>query len=723
MQLALTAGQMKNVDLYMMQTMGIPNIVLMENAARGVYEAIKSRREPCTVHVYCGVGNNGGDGLAAARILLANGYDVYVIVAGEPDKMTPDTLTNFAVFKELKDRAKCIKHISELNDFAIPDADVVVDALLGTGLTRRTEGLFADLIDEINSYEDADIVSVDIPSGVQADTGAVLGNAVKADITVTFQHPKVGLYIYPGKSCVGELQIAKIGIDEGCEELRRVKIGVYDCDEPDLWIRKRRPDANKGDFGRLLLIAGSEGMAGAAVMAAQGASRAGAGLVTAAAPKEVVKILQLSAPQATCAVLPDDNGKIANKSIFDIAKLIKGKTALAVGPGLGIGDGVKEITENLLCEYDITKVFDADAINALRGNQKIFNHKAGNVIITPHPAEFARIINRDVADVLAEPIILTTEFAKQYKVIVVLKGATTIIADPKGNARLVCGGSPGMAKGGSGDVLTGIIGGLAAQGKSALESALLGVIIAAAAGERAAERCGEYSMTPLDELDEIGGVMKKMESDGSHHTQHERRRPMHPGEPRISRPVKEESPQTAEIKEVQETKTEIKEEVKQKADLKVPTAEKTRREGKESAERAENSERAELKQKLKKPLFKSKQENNSERRQDPIQKRETAAHQRQELEETVIETNRPSRDESLKTIHGGKTAEQALAEIKAKEESEMQRASRGINEPASEGIREIKKETITEIIDMEDNGDDEPTPPKKPTSPTRRRIG
>ena len=729
MQLALTAGQMKNVDVYMMQTMGIPNIVLMENAARGVYEAVKSRKKPCTVHVYCGVGNNGGDGLAAARILLANGYDVYVIVAGEPDKMTPDTLTNFAIFKELKDRAKCIKHIGELNDFPIPEAEVVIDALLGTGLTRRTEGLFADLIEEINSYEDTDIISVDVPSGVQADTGAILGNAVKADVTITFQHPKVGLYIYPGKSCVGELQIAKIGIDEGCEELRRVKIGVYDCDEPDLWIRKRRPDANKGDFGRLLLIAGSEGMAGAAVMAAQGASRAGAGLVTAAAPKEVVKILQLSVPQATCAVLPDDNGKIANKSIFDIAKLIKGKTAVAVGPGLGGGDGVKEITENLLCEYEITKVFDADAINALRGNQKIFNHKAGNVIITPHPAEFARILNRDVADVLAEPIILATEFAKQYKVIVVLKGATTIIADPKGNARLVCGGTPGMAKGGSGDVLTGIIAGLAAQGKSALESALLGVIIAAAAGERAAERCGEYSMTPLDELNEIGAIMKKMETDSSHHQAHERRRPAEHQSSHSARPREEEVRQAVPVREVRETKTEVKEtrikdDIKQKTELKETTSEKKITEIREPEVREDNHEQLELKQKSKKNLFKPKQNNEvAKLPEENAKKQEAPVKQREELEETVIETHRPTKDESLKTIHGGKTAEQALAEIKAKEESEMQRASHGLNEPSSEGMREIKKESITEIIDLENNGSDEPTPPKKPTSPTRRRIG
>lgn len=691
---------MKNVDLYMMQTMGIPNIVLMENAARGVYEAVKSRREPCTVHVYCGVGNNGGDGLAAARILLANGYDVYVIVAGEPDKMTPDTLTNFAVFKELKDRAKCIKHISELKDFAVPEADIVIDALLGTGLKRRTEGLFADLIDEINSYENAQTVSVDVPSGVQADTGAVLGNAVRADVTVTFQHPKVGLYLYPGKTYAGELKVAKIGIDQGCEELRRIKIGVYDCDEPDLWIRKRRADANKGDFGKLLLIAGSEGMAGAAAMAAQGASRAGAGLVTAAAPKEVVKILQLSVPQATCAILPDENGKIAKNGIFDIAKLIKGKTALAIGPGLGSGDGIKELVENLLCEYDIPKVFDADAINALKGNQKIFNHRVGGVIITPHPAEFARILNRDVSEVLAEPITLATEFSKQYKVIVVLKGATTIIADPKGNARLVCGGSPGMAKGGSGDVLTGIIAGLAAQGKSILESALLGVVIAAAAGERAAERCGEYSMTPIDELDEIGAVMKKLESDAPPAT-HEKRKPAQPQETRINEKPREEA---REIKE-----TETVEEIKETAEPKKADVDN------KISERKETSERVELKQR--------QPETSAIKKEDPGVARSAPKRERESLEETKIEMRKPHKDETLKPAHGGKTAEQALAEIKAKEESEMHRTSRSLKDAAGEGTQEIKKEVITEIIDMEDNGGDEPTPPRKPTPPTRRRIG
>jgi NAD(P)H-hydrate epimerase len=491
----------------MIESMRIPGIVLMENAALGVARRVMERARPCVVHVYCGVGNNGGDGLAAARALLAHGYDAYALIVGDPLNLEGDAAQNYQMFLALRGRAYSFTDMAGFYELKLPRPSVIVDALFGTGLAREVSGVYRGLIEHINAQE-ALRVSVDIPSGVSADTGQVMGAGVRADYTVTMQYPKPGHFIFPGRAHTGELDIVKIGVDEGCDVPRRSGVSALLAGDADVWLPRRRPDAHKGDHGRLLLVAGSVGMAGAAVLAARAAARAGAGLVTLASTEEVVQVVQQSVPEATCRILTGEEGQLEKRSIFDIARIIKGKTALAIGPGLGTGEDILEIVTNVVTGYHITKVLDADALNVLANRPAALREHAGRLVLTPHPREFSRLAGLGVKEILADPVACARDFVVKYDVVLVLKGATTVVAD-RARLCLVCGGSPGMAKGGSGDVLTGVIGGFAAQGMSAYESALLGVYFTAMAGRRAADAKGEYSMTPADTLDHLGAVMRE----------------------------------------------------------------------------------------------------------------------------------------------------------------------------------------------------------------------
>jgi NAD(P)H-hydrate epimerase len=509
MQIALTAKQMRAVDSYMMNKRHIPGIILMENAAWGVCGVVMEQMEPCVAHVFCGTGNNGGDGLAVGRILMAHGYDVYVTVLGGPGAMTADTAKNFEMFADMGERAKCIAGFDQFEAWDIPEAELVVDAIFGTGLTREVEGIYADCIDHINASPGATVVSVDIPSGINADTGAAMGAAVVADITVTFQYPKLGHFLFPGREYAGYTEVVMIGVDDGCG-VAEDGVAVYCSGDVELELEPRRVNSSKGDYGRLLFVAGSAGMAGAAVLGARAAIRAGAGLVTVASTENVVQVMQNSVPEATCRILSDEEGVLTRNSVFEIARLVKGKTALAIGPGLGSGGDIRDVVENIVREYDVPKVMDADAINAMAANAELLRDKKGEIILTPHPREFARLIDVSLAAVLKKPLELAQAFAREFGVVLVLKGATTIIANAGGETCMVAAGSPGMAKGGSGDVLTGVIGGLLAQGLGAFESACKGVYIAAMAGEYAAEDMGEYSMTPMDECDRIPKAIREM---------------------------------------------------------------------------------------------------------------------------------------------------------------------------------------------------------------------
>ncbi|MGI6153753.1 MAG: NAD(P)H-hydrate dehydratase, partial [Christensenellaceae bacterium] len=509
MQKVLTPKEMSEVDSYMIREMEIPSLLLMENAAMGVANAVMDRVAPCIVHVFCGTGNNGGDGFAAARILLSKGYDVCVFVLGDAERLTQDARSNVTLLEKLPGVCVSISDIAEYTPYCKEKPAAVIDAIFGTGLSRDVTGIYKDVIDQINKMNGLK-VSVDIPSGIDGATGHLLGGAVLADVTVTFQYPKIGHFLFPGRKHTGVLETVKIGVDDGCQALTQSDVCAYRSDDGDLRLGSREMDAHKGDFGRLLLVAGSYGMAGAAVLSARAAARAGAGLVTLASIDEVVAVVQTSVPEATCRVLANEEGSITRNSIFDIDRAAKGKTALAIGPGISLSNDTHDIVEHIVKNHELTKILDADAISALAGRPEVFLEKTGEVILTPHAKEFASLLDVTTEHVLNNSLTLAEEFAARYKVTLVLKGATTIVADGSGKVALVAAGSPAMAKGGSGDVLTGVISGLAAQGKKAYDAALLGVYIAAMAGEKSAGEWGEYSVLATDSVEHIGDVMKRM---------------------------------------------------------------------------------------------------------------------------------------------------------------------------------------------------------------------
>lgn len=513
MRSVMNAQQMREVDRYMIETLHIPGLVLMENAAMGVARRVMDDAEPgAVVHVFCGTGNNGGDGLACARILMAHGYDVYVVIVGDPAGYSGDALSNYKMFEHLDERLLRMRRIEDLYGWRVPKAQIILDAIFGTGLSRDVSGVQEEAIEVINKST-AEIISVDIPSGISADNGRVLGCAVCADTTVTFQFPKVGQLLYPGRQHTGKLLVVPIGVDTGVEEVIRPAVRVLESGDPDLRLAARRSDTNKGTYGRLFVVAGSRGMAGAAAMCTRAGYAAGAGLVTAGVPESIVGILQTAAPEATCVPLPEENGQLYGGSRVAVAQAMYRKTAMAIGPGLGLGPGLKDLVTDVVEDDSLCRVVDADALNALDNDLHILAHMKGELVFTPHPAEFARLLGTELSSILEHPLELASAFARKCRVVLVLKGATTIVADTDGSVTMVAAGSPGMAKGGSGDVLTGVIGGFAAQGFSAYEAAVLGVYYCAAAGEKAARTHGEYTMTPADTLAALGDVIQATVTD------------------------------------------------------------------------------------------------------------------------------------------------------------------------------------------------------------------
>jgi len=370
-------------------------------------------------------------------------------------------------------------------------------------------GIYAGMIAWVNE-QNALVVSVDIPSGINGATGAVLGTAVTADATVTFQYPKPGHFIYPGRENTGELSVVKIGVDTDCPELKDLKLTAYPPDTQDIQLPRRKNNTHKGDYGRLAILAGSTGLTGAGVMAQAAALKTGAGLVTVGVPECLMDIYQKKLTEAMTYPLPCADGALSKNAADAVDAFLKRKNAVAAGPGLSTKPGVKEVIARLVTGFDIKKILDADALNVLSGDIDILKQKKGSIVLTPHPAEFSRLSGAPVKEILKNPVRHASAFAKQYGVVLVLKGATTVVAEPDGNTALILAGSPGMAKGGSGDVLTGVIGALLAQGLDGYEAAVTGCHINGLAGMAAAKEQGEYTMTPLNTIQKIGGVTESL---------------------------------------------------------------------------------------------------------------------------------------------------------------------------------------------------------------------
>ncbi|MCM1259199.1 MAG: NAD(P)H-hydrate dehydratase [Roseburia sp.] len=493
MKYMLSSQEMKEFDKNTIEHFGIPSMVLMERAALSVFQLIKERFPKTeSVLVICGPGNNGGDGFAIARLLFLTGYPVSVYLPMNMDKMTGETRFQYMSAKRYE-----IPIAETLGKY-----DIIVDALFGIGLSRPLEGKLKDLIQWCNSQE-AVRIAVDMPSGISADTGAILGEAFLAQITVTFGFAKIGQMLYPGAQYCGELVTADIGIDE--HSMLGKKPGVSYLEDMDIkkFLPLRKKDSNKGSYGKVLVIAGSDKMAGAACFCAKAAYLAGCGLVQVFTPKANRDVLLSFLPEAI--VTDYDMEKV------DVALLrekMDWADVILVGPGIGTGDSAIFLVEEVLGQKEKRVVMDADALNILAKDMERLKQSENSIIVTPHLGEMSRLTEKTIPRIKESLLTQAEDFAKQYKVVCVLKDARTVIGTEEG-LYVNLSGCDGMASGGSGDVLAGLIAGLLAQNISLKSAAVLGVFLHGRAGEEAAVEKGNASMLARDILDKIPIVIKR----------------------------------------------------------------------------------------------------------------------------------------------------------------------------------------------------------------------
>ncbi|MBM3493338.1 MAG: NAD(P)H-hydrate dehydratase [Armatimonadetes bacterium] len=512
----VTASQMRELDRVAIAG-GMPGAVLMENAGHAVArqaDALYRRVDRGHVWIGCGVGNNGGDGFVAARRLALAGVPVVVGILGDSDRIAGDALTNLHILRQMGARFGSLTE----------DASVVVDALLGTGSSGEPRGVVAEAKATVNRHP-APVVAVDVPTGVNADTGAVPGIAIKADVTVTFGYAKPGLLMYPGAEHAGRVVVDSIGFAWDTIALESWLEWFDECAARSIVPRRRR-DAHKGDFGRVLIVGGSAAMSGAVALAARGALRSGAGLVTVAVPASVHRIVASHQPEVMCIALPERDGAIALDALPVIERTVERCDAVCVGPGLSVADESQAVARLLIGNCPRPLVADADALTAIVGKPEVtccrrdagatFGQDARVTVLTPHPGEAARLLGTDAATVQADRLAAVRELASRYSSVAVLKGAGTLIGDPQpsdpsdpSNPRVavVTEGNPGMATAGSGDVLTGLVGGFIAQGLPAGRAAALAAYVHGQAGDEAARRIGEHGLIAGDIAERIPEVI------------------------------------------------------------------------------------------------------------------------------------------------------------------------------------------------------------------------
>ena len=476
----VTAAEMRELDRRAIEEVGIPSLVLMENAGRTTYQIL--RREfpdlPGPVAVVAGRGNNGGDGCVVARYLAQAGVPVAVFLVAARDQVQGDARVNLEIAARLGVEIVEVREEKDLNPLAhrLARSALIVDALIGTGLNSEVRGLMRALIEEINRLRPP-VLAVDIPSGLCADTGQPLGAAVQAQVTVTYGWPKIGQILPPGRDYVGRLWQVDISIPP--ELAQDVPVELADAGEMRALIPSRPFASNKGTYGHLVVLAGSEGKTGAAALTSEGALRAGAGLVTLGIPASLNDILEMKITEAMTFPLPEaeDARALGKKALKPLQNILENKTAMALGPGLGTHPETQELVRHLARDLVLPLVIDADGVNALAGDPELLQDAAGPRLLTPHPGEMARFLGTTVPEVQADRLRTAREVAARTQAVVVLKGAQTVVADPRGRVSINATGNPALASGGTGDVLTGLIGGFLAQKLTPWDAARLGVFL------------------------------------------------------------------------------------------------------------------------------------------------------------------------------------------------------------------------------------------------------
>lgn len=500
MQLWVNAAQMKAADQYTIQKLGVPSLELMEHAAQACVQVLEDEKVDLShVCVVCGSGNNGGDGFAIARILQNNRYSVETFCVGNPEHYTEETQEQMHRLQE------CGGKIT----YGMPQEDsysVVIDAVFGVGLSRKVEGRYRQVIEQMNRMRGTKF-AVDIPSGLSATTGCILGCAFKADYTVTFQLKKIGLELSQGRAMAGRVIVPDIGIstDSICEDQEIVRTAgkdIYRKMLPD-----RPEDSNKGTYGRLLVIAGSKGMAGAAYLNAHAAYMTGAGLVRIYTSSDNREILQTLLPEAIITTYEEYNKE-------ELLSLLTWADSVCIGSGLGMSRLSEKILKTVIEYVKVPCLIDADGLNLLAENNNYLNQMAERrFVITPHMKEMSRLTGISVEELKADRIQILKDFISRYRITCVLKDSRTLIASEEKGIRMNLTGNSAMAKAGSGDVLAGVISGWMVQGKEAEDAAELGTYIHGLSGDLAKFKKGVYSVMARDLIEYISKALMKLEEE------------------------------------------------------------------------------------------------------------------------------------------------------------------------------------------------------------------
>jgi ADP-dependent NAD(P)H-hydrate dehydratase / NAD(P)H-hydrate epimerase len=510
-----TPSQMQSIDRRAIEGMKIPGLTLMENAGTRVVETILEHFDLSgkRVTVVCGKGNNGGDGFVVARLLHEHGIKIDLFLIGEREAVTGDALTNL---ERAEKAGLTIQSINNPSAFAIaPDTALIVDAIFGTGFSGPIKTPYDEIVRKINEFY-APVVAVDAPSGLDGASGAVSDPTIKADLTITFGLPKLGQAVYPGKAYCGQLVVADIGFPEKAIHEERINLNILMADEATRMLPFRAPAGNKGDFGKLFVLAGSVGFTGAAALTAEAGLRTGTGLVVLGCAESLNDIFEMKSTEVITHPLPEVRNRrcLALRGLGEVREQVKWADALAVGPGIGTYHETRDLIFRLITKLDKPAVIDADALNNLAKDVSQLKGHPAPLVISPHPGEMARLTGKTIAEIQKDRINIALSFAQEYNLVCILKGAPSVIAAPSGQTWINPTGNEGMATAGSGDVLTGIIGGFLAQGMIDIDAAVLGCYVHGLAGDLARDEFGSRGMIAGDILRMLPEALMEIEGAG-----------------------------------------------------------------------------------------------------------------------------------------------------------------------------------------------------------------
>lgn len=511
----VTAEKMRTIDRQTINNFGIPGIIIMENAGAGVIQEMQKRFPDLPhkkVFIFCGTGHNGGDGFVIARHLFNLGSEVIVLLAGRFSELKGDTRINGNSAQSIGIQIDEL-NIDNLNrhDHKLRHCNIIIDALFGTGLNRPVSGFMEKVIDKINQFERLEkfVVSVDINSGVDSNSGQLIGPHVKSDLTLALAYLKQSHLLHPSAGAMQEVQLIDIGIPEKATEGQNIQVHQSAEDDIKSYFQKRDPNTHKGNYGHVLVLAGSSGKEGAAGLTALAVLRSGAGLCTLAIPKSSQKAMH---PMEVMTVpLPETvNGVLSLKAKNSILKLIKDKSVVAIGPGISTDPETVALIGEILPQIRCPLVLDADALNSLSLHKDLLKKLQPETVLTPHPKEMSRLIGVPTEEIQKNRVDIASKFARDHSLTLVLKGSPSLIGLADGSIVINPTGNPGMATGGSGDVLTGIIAGLISQGLSSSQASIAGTYIHSHAGDHFAKSESQTTLIAGDLLRCLPETLKRI---------------------------------------------------------------------------------------------------------------------------------------------------------------------------------------------------------------------